>query len=193
VGLRSIPNSNQPGITSSHPTMAVTRLDAPRGWVDVAIHKSTLRYPLIILTAAALVSGIVEHATLGAPSPLLARLSPLARLDLYKQVAPMAATGLGFLVASVAILVSLDPTRKIVCELRTGEAFRLLVANLLAACLWLLVLALLALAGWMCSASLGRSGTFMTVFEVIGYAAVAELLLGGSFFGLVTYKVAKYD
>ncbi|MDO8211012.1 hypothetical protein [Conexibacter sp. CPCC 206217] len=134
-----------------------------------------------------------EHLFMSKPRPALARLSDTDQIDLYKQIAPIAGSALGFLLASVAILVSLDPKRPIVADLRRGEAFSLLIANLLAACLWLLLLSIFSLVGWTFHSSCGSSDAFQSVFEVIGYAAVVELLLGGFFFGYVTYKVAKHD
>jgi hypothetical protein len=174
--------------------MADGRSTEPPDWTEVKrLRRSTLRYPVTIVIIAGAVVGLGEHLILHEPHPVLAHLSNADRLDLYKQTAPITGTALGFLVASVAILVSLDPTRKIVGELRRGEAFSLLVVNLLAACLWLLVLTLMAIAGWTCASALGSSNVFMSIFETIAYASIAELLLGGSFFGYVTYKVARYD
>ncbi len=66
------------------------------------------------------------------------------------------------------------------------------MANVLAACLRLLLLAVLALAGWAFDGAFGDAAWFQTIFEAIGYAAVVELLIGGFFFGRVTCKVAKY-
>lgn len=157
------------------------------------LFRSTLRYPAGILLAAIIVVVVGEHVVLADPTPALARLNDDDQIEFYKQIAPIAGTALGFLVASVAILVSLDPKRRIVDELRRGEAFSLLIANLLAACLWLLLLSILALVGWTFHASVGGCDVFQSIFEVIGYAAVIEMLIGGFFFGLVTYKVAKHD
>lgn len=111
---------------------------------------------------------------------------------MYSAVAPIAATLLGFLVAAVAILVQLDVDRQIVKELRRGEAFGLLIVNLLTASTLLLVLTVAALAGPFVDSSEAGSGIFESAFEIVAWASLAELLLGGYFFGYVTIKVARF-
>lgn len=120
-------------------------------------------------------------------TPLVDRLSPESRTDLYGQIVPVSASLLGFYIAAVAILASLDARRQIVQELKTGkEAFRLLIINMLAAIAFLLALTLLGVAG----SVLDPGSPFSAIYEWVALTTLFELVLSGFYFGVVTYKVA---
>lgn len=146
---------------------------------------TSIRYPIGILAAATLWVVLGERLILS-DNTFLAQLSTSKRADVYGQFPGIAGSLLGFLVAAVAILVSLDHSRPIVEELHRGEAFTLLVVNILAGCLWLLGLCVLGVIG---SGWNPQSSVFRSVFEILAYSAFVELAIGGFFFGLVVHKV----
>jgi len=96
-----------------------------------------LRHVAGIFAGAVILVFVVDPWAISGPFPLIGRLEPKDRVELYKQVSTVTATLLGFLITAVAILVSLDLRRQIVEELHRGEAFSLLVVNLLAAVVFL--------------------------------------------------------
>jgi hypothetical protein len=149
-----------------------------------------LRYTVAIAVAAAILVFGIEPLLLST-SPLLGSLSTEAREALYDQISVASVTLMGFLITAVAILVALDRSRQIVKQLRRGESFSLLVLNLLAAVVLLFALGLSSIAG-----AAGLEPTcdiFLRIVEWLCLFATAEVLLGGFFFCVVTYKVASYD
>ena len=132
---------------------------------------------------------VAEPILVSGPTPLISGLASADRADLYNQVIVVTAGLLGFIVAAIAILVSLDGERQIVEELRRGESFRLLIANMLAAMTLLFILTLMGIAGSVLE-STGPASTFETVYEWLMLGTTMELILVGFFFALVTYKVA---
>lgn len=151
-----------------------------------------LRHAICVAVIAALVVFLAEP--LLRDGALMGKLARGDRLDVYKQLAAITATLLGFLIAAVAILVQLDVERQIVKELRGSDAFPMLVANLLVACMALLAVTLLGLAGAFGadSAKTGHAG-FERAYEFTGLMALLEFMLGGFYFAVVTYKVAAHD
>jgi hypothetical protein len=151
-----------------------------------------LRHAICVVAIAALVVFLAEP--LLRDGALMSKLAREDRLDVYKQLAAITATLLGFLIAAVAILVQLDVERPIVKQLRGSDAFPMLVANLLVACLALLAVTLLGLAGTFGAdtAEAGRAA-FERAYEFVGLAALLEFMLGGFYFAVVTYKVAAHD
>jgi hypothetical protein len=149
-----------------------------------------LRYTAVITLAAAILVFAIEPRFLPS-SPLLGSLSSKARESLYDQISVASVTLMGFLITAVAILVALDRSRQIVKELRRGESFSLLVLNLLAAVVLLFALGLASIAG---AAGLAPTcDVYLRFIEWLGLLVIAEVLLGGFFFCVVTYKVASYD
>jgi hypothetical protein len=144
------------------------------------------RHAALLLAAAAVIVLLIEPAVLTGSTPLISRLSTDGRVALYEQIVPVSASLLGFYVAAVAILAGLDSRREIVAQLKRGEAFALLIANMLMAILLLFVLTFLGLSG----ATLDPGKVFQATYEWLTLAALAELALSGFFFALVTYKVA---
>lgn len=147
------------------------------------------RHALYILGGAALLVFIVEPLLICDPTPLLARLTDESRNTLYEQIIPVSGSLLGFYIAAVAILAQLDHDRQIVKELKRGESFSLLIANMLVAILLLFVLTILGVVG----AVLAPGRLFMVIYEWVLLSTLAELGLSGFFFGLVTYKVAVHQ
>lgn len=148
-----------------------------------------LRHVLLLLTLAAIVVFIVEPVAISGTTPLVSSLAQADRANLYNQVIVLTAGLLGFVVAAIAILVSLDSGRQIVEELRRGESFRLLIANMLAVMTLLFVLTLMGIAGSVLE-SATPSSTFEAIYEWLLLGTAMELVLVGFFFALVTYKVA---
>jgi hypothetical protein len=143
-----------------------------------------------------LIAGIVvtvEHLALSGTTPLMARLAVASRVGLYDQITPVSAGLLGFIVAAVAILVSFDSRRQIVEELKRGEAFSLLIANMLATVLLLFVVLILGLAGPEVDDGLRAAGSYESVYEWLVLASTFELAMTGFFFSVATYKVASYS
>ncbi len=89
--------------------------------------------------------------------------------------------------------MALDGSRKIVQELHYGEAFKLLIVNMLAAVLLLLVLTLMGIAGTTIDTGQVATRTFESWYEWVGISAALELVLSGFFFGIAMYKVAAYE
>jgi hypothetical protein len=157
--------------------------------------ETTLLYRLrhvgsIAVVGAALVF-LVEPSVL-ASSPLLGTLSEQARDDLYKQLTTVAITLMGFLITAVAILVSLDRGRQIVKELRRGESFSLLILNLLAAVIALFAMTLMTIMGSASLDGIGDACAFLRCLEWLCLVSSAEIVLGGFYFCVVTYKVASH-
>jgi len=71
-------------------------------------------------------------------------------------------------------------------ELKRGESFSLLIANMLAAILVLFLLTFLGVAG----SVLDPGGIFRSLYEWVTLVALFELALSGFYFSVVTYKVA---
>lgn len=117
---------------------------------------------------------------------MLLRLTQESRATLYEQIIPVSGSLLGFYVAAVAILAQLDPERTIVRELKRGESFSLLIANMLITILLLFMLTLSGVTG----AVVSPGSTFVAIYEWILLGTLVELLLTGVLFGVVTYKVA---
>lgn len=144
------------------------------------------RHAFFLLAVAAVVVFALEPLLLSGVTPLLQRLSEQDRASFYELIIPISASLLGFYVAAVAILAQLDPTRKIVDELKRGESFSLLIANMLFAILLLFALTFVGIAGSVVS----DCQNLMTAFEWLLLGTIFELALSGAFFGVVTYKVA---
>ncbi len=142
---------------------------------------------LVLLVVAAVVVAIEVVVT--SAKPLIGELAEANRTDLYNQVIVVTASLLGFIIAAIAILVSLDSGRKIVEELKRGESFKLLIANMLAVMVLLFLLTLTGIAGSVLEGGKGASGAFEAVYEWLLLATVLELIMVGVFFALVTYKV----
>jgi hypothetical protein len=144
------------------------------------------RHAFLLVGLAALMVFILEPALIAGRTPLLGRLSDEDRSAFYGLVIPVSASLLGFYIAAVAILAQLDPSRKIVDELKRGESFSLLIANMLFAILLLFALTFVGIAG----SVMDRCDAVMAIYEWLLLGTVFELALSGAFFGLVTYKVA---
>jgi hypothetical protein len=129
---------------------------------------------------------VLEPALFTGETPLVAHLTDADRVNFYEQIIPVSGSLLGFYVAAVAILAQLDPKRKIVQELKRGESFSLLVANMLTAILLLFILTCLGVAG----SVINDGCAFEAIYEWILLGTILELLLSGILFGVVTYKVA---
>jgi hypothetical protein len=152
-----------------------------------------IRHVLGLLAAAALVVFAAEPVVISGPTPLISGLAEAGRIDLYNQVIVLTASLLGFIVAAIAILVSLNAGRKIVEELKRGESFRLLIANMLAAVLLLFVLTIMGIAGSVLEGGAQASSAFEAIYEWLLLGTALELVLVGFYFALVTYKVAAAD
>ncbi len=152
-----------------------------------------VRHVLGLLAVAALVVFVLEPVVASGPTPLISGLAETDRIDLYNQLIVVTASLLGFIVAAIAILVSLDAGRKIVEELQRGESFRLLIANMLAAVLLLFVLTVMGIAGSVLEGGTHASRMFEAIYEWLVLGTALELVLVGFYFALVTYKVAAAD
>ena len=155
-------------------------------------HLRAVALPILIVVASVVVVLGAERLFVPGPDPLISGLARDDRVELYKQISVIAATTMGFVIAAVAILASLDPARPIVADLRRGEAFALLVANLLAAVLLLLLVSVATLIGSIVDDAKVGSHAFENTVEILSLAAMAEFVLGGSLFGYVTYKAARF-
>jgi hypothetical protein len=145
-----------------------------------------------LLAAAALTVFMIEPIVVTGSTPLLSGLAEANRVNLYGQVIILTATLMGFMLAAITILVSLDASRKIVEELKRGESFQLLIVNMLATVALLFILTLMGIAGAVLEGG-GRSHAFEAIYEWLALATVFELLLTGFYFALLTYKVAAYQ
>jgi hypothetical protein len=152
-----------------------------------------IRHALACVTVAALSVFVIEPWLVSGTTPLVASLSLNGRTNLYNQVIIVSAALLGFMLTAITILVSLDTGRRIVRELHYGEAFKLLIANMLATVLLLLVLTLMGIAGSSLDAAQRPAKTFEAFYEWIGVTSVLLLSLTGFYFATVTYKVAAYE
>jgi hypothetical protein len=152
-----------------------------------------VRHVLGLLVAAALVVFAVEPLVITGPTPLVSGLAEADRIDLYNQVIVVTASLLGFIVAAIAILVSLDAGRKIVEELKRGESFRLLIANMLASVFLLFVLTIVGISGSVLEGGSDASSAFEAVYEWLLLGTAMELVLVGFYFALVTYTVAAAE
>jgi hypothetical protein len=150
-----------------------------------------MRWPVGIALAASAIVCVFDGGPISGDVVLL-QTSPEIRAQFYAGMSGTAGAVLGFFVAAIAILASLDPKRKIVAEMRQGESMTLLLVNLLTGCLWILVLAGMSIAGWLMPA-LGRGPTFAWTYQVLGVWAFLEFLVGGFFFAVVTVKVARHE
>jgi hypothetical protein len=129
---------------------------------------------------------VVQPLLLSGTTPLLARLSAEDRGAFYGRIIPVSGSLLGFYIAAVSILAQLDPGRKIVSELKRGESFSLLIANMLVTILLLFLLTFVGLAG---SLAVGRR-QLMALYEWLLFSTIIELAFSGFLFAVVTYKVA---
>ena len=150
-----------------------------------------IRHALALLAAAALGVLAGEPLVVSGSTPLISGLADADRIDLYNQVIVVTASLLGFIVAAIAILVSLDVGRKIVEELKRGESFKLLITNMLAVVMLLFILTIMGIAGSVLEGGSGASSVFEAVYEWLLLGTAMELVLVGFYFALVTYKVAS--
>jgi len=150
-----------------------------------------IRHVLVLLAAAALVVFVAEPIVISGPTPLISGLAEADRIDLYNQVIVVTASLLGFIAAAIAILVSLDVGRRIVEELKRGESFKLLIANMLAVMVLLFILTSTGIAGSVLEGGKGASHGFEAAYEWLLLGTGMELILVGFYFALVTYKVAS--
>lgn len=139
-----------------------------------------------LLAAAAVLVFLIEPVAFAGTTPLIARLEEESRASLYEQLVPVSASLLGFYVAAVAILTALDSRQTIVEELKRGEAFKLLIVNMLGAILLLFVLTVVGVIG----SVLDPGDGFQAAYEWIVLGALFELTLSGFFFAVVIYKAA---
>jgi hypothetical protein len=144
------------------------------------------RYALWILAFAAVSVFVLEPLILSGTTPLVAQLSAEDRGAFYGRIIPISGSLLGFYIAAVSILAQLDPGRKIVSELKRGESFSLLIANMLVTILLLFLLTFVGLAG---SLDTGCR-LLMALYEWLLLSTVIELVFSGLLFSVVTYKVA---
>jgi hypothetical protein len=151
-----------------------------------------LRHVGLIGGFAVLVVFLLEPLVFTGATPLITRLDANDRSELYKQVTTVAATFLGFLITTIAILVSLDVKRRIVEELKRGEAFSLLIVNLLAAVVLLFITMCLGIAGIVTDDGARGARLFEALWQAALLASMIEFALGLFFFALVTYKVASH-
>jgi hypothetical protein len=150
------------------------------------------RHVLIILVIAAAVV-FLEPVILSGSTPLVSGLAQADRMSLYNQVIVVTASLLGFMVAAVAILVSLDRTRTIVKKLQRGESFHLLIVNMLGAIGMLFVLTVLGIIGAVAENDGGASHWFERIYEWILLAAVMEVGLALWYFSIVMYVLAEHE
>jgi hypothetical protein len=150
------------------------------------------RHAALLVLLAAVVIVIAELIARGSNS-LVGGLGHQDRVELYKQVTTVTASLLGFFIAAVAILVSLDPTRAIVRDLKRGEAFSLLIVNMLAAILLLFLTTALGVAGAVFDDGQPGAAGFEWVYQWLLLASLLELGLTGVLFAVVTYKAAAYE
>lgn len=150
------------------------------------------RHVLGILALAVLVSAL-ERVIFPGDSPLMTRLPPEDRLALYDSLGSATGVLLGFVITAIAILISLDTSREIVSELRLGEAFGLLILNMLAAAALLFLVTVLSIGGTVADDGATGSAWLETLYTTVVVAAFAEFALSGFYFALVTYKVAKHS
>lgn len=158
-----------------------------------AARKVLIRHALACMVLAAIVVFAVEPWLVSGTTPLIASLAVAERVNFYNQVIIVSAALLGFILTAITILVSLDTGRKIVKELHYGEAFKLLIVNMLAAVCLLAIVTTLGIAGSVLDAGFIASRTFETFYEWLVLASAAELGLTGFYFALATYKVAAYE
>jgi hypothetical protein len=150
-----------------------------------------LRHALIIIVLAA-VATLIEPLIFSGSTPLITGLAQDDQVTLYNDVIVVSAGLLGFFIAAVAILVSLDRTRKVVQEIQRGESFELLVTNMLVTVALLFVLTLMGIVGAVVENGLYASHWFVRAYEWIGLATTGELLLTGFYFSVVMFKVAQH-
>ena len=158
-----------------------------------AARKVLLRHAIACVAAAAIIVFLVEPRFGSDASPLIANLAVSPRGSFYNQVGVVSAALLGFVLTAITILVSLDTGRRIVKELHYGEAFKLLIANMLVTVVLLFLLTMAGITGSSLDASWPPSRAFEMLYEWVGVATVFELVLTGVFFSIVTYKVAAYE
>ena len=145
------------------------------------------------MAAAAVLVFVVEPWAVSAQTPLISNLSMSTRGNLFNQIVVVSAALLGFILTAITILVSLDGGRKIVKELRYGEAFALLVVNMLATVALLLALTLIGIVATTIDANPVPAQDFETWYEWVGVSTALELVLSGFYFSVVMYKLATYE
>jgi len=150
-----------------------------------------LRHAIIILAGSAVVV-LSEPLLLTGSTPLITGLADPDQVTLYNDVIVVSAGLLGFFVAAVAILVSLDRSRRVVAEIQQGGSFELLVANMLATIALLFTLTLLGISGAVFENGQNASPWFDRAYEWVALASIAELLMSGFYFSVVMYKVAQH-
>lgn len=159
---------------------------------SVAPHRS-LRRALVIPSATlgfAVAAVLIGDSLVGSRS-LLAGLGPYDRASLYKLAAPISASLGGFGIATISILIGLNPDRKVTGLLRKTEAFGLLVVMLLAAATYLLLTTVLTSVGAIFDDGQRGSEVLALSVEALGLAALLQGGLGGFLFAFVMWKIAS--
>lgn len=150
-----------------------------------------LRHALIIVVVTLLLVAL-EPVALSGSTPLISGLAQPDQVTLYDDVIVVSAGLLGFFVAAVAILVSLDRSRRVVQEIQRGKSFELLVANMLVTIGLLFVLTLQGVVGAVAENGAEASAWFQRSYEWVAFASIGELILTGRYFSVVMYKVAQH-
>lgn len=150
-----------------------------------------LRHALIICVVAAVLV-VAEPLIFSGSTPLISGLAQADQVTLYNDGIVVSAGLLGFFIAAVSILAALDRTRKVVEEIKRGESFELLIANMLVTIALLFVLTLMGVVGAVIENGKEASGLFQSFYEGISLAAILELVMTGFYFSVVMFKVAAH-
>jgi multisubunit Na+/H+ antiporter MnhB subunit len=148
---------------------------------------------LIPLVGGGVATGYAIAGSASKQPVLLARLDPTTRGIFYGSVAgsPGAGALLGLIIASLAILLTLDDARKSVKEMQTISAWRMLNMTLLVAAGCLAVTLALATIALGVDSRVAPNSDLEVAVVAVACLAFSELLIGGLAFAIVVLNIAR--
>jgi hypothetical protein len=148
---------------------------------------------VFLVAGAGAIIGSLLSTDCWTKSHFIGHLDPTTRSVLYGSLATSAGALLGLIIASIAILLTLDENRERVAEMQGLDAWKILNTTLLAAAGFLaLDLLVSTIALGVDSGVNGRSGIETAVFA-LSVIAFCEIVVGGLAFAIVVLNLTRRE
>lgn len=148
-------------------------------------------WAVIVLFGAPMAGGYSAASLTSTHPTLLGALDPTTRGIFYGSLATSAGALLGLIIASLAILLTLDESRDRVKEMRELLAWRILNRTLLTAAAFMAVTLALSTLALALDSSTTPWPSIETAVASVATVAFFELIVGGLAFAVVVLKLVK--
>ena len=122
---------------------------------------------------------------------LVGRLDPTTRAILYGSLATSGGALLGLTMASIAILLTLDPARARVADMQSLDAWAILNMTLITAGAFLALVLLVSTVALGVDDRTSGNGILETVVTTVSVVAFAEFAVGGAAFAIVVHNLTS--